>query len=238
MDDDRLAFAAARGDGEAFSQLVKRYRPYVYTIAYKIVLNPEDALDVTQNLFLKLFQNLGAYREQGSFRAWLAALTARAAIDHVRAAKSGANVIPLDDPDRHKAEQEAPWETLDRDNRLQRIEEAAARLSAQQRAIITLRLREDLGPNEIAVRLEIPSGQVRSQYHRAIAKLRRVLGQLRNESSSMECERPRPYSDNPPMERERPRPCVENPPMERGRPRPCKKNSPLRKDKTNEESAQ
>ena len=84
LEDRHLAARAAEGDHEAFTLLVERYRGYVYTIAYRVVLNEDDALDISQNVFARLFERIGKFDGRGAFKGWLATMTARMAIDFTR----------------------------------------------------------------------------------------------------------------------------------------------------------
>jgi len=180
LDDRNLAAAAARGDQEAFTALVMRYRRYVYTIAYKIVLHEEDALDISQNVFLRLSERVGQYDGRGAFRSWLATMTAREALDHRR--RTGRRVIGVD-PEilLGLAEQHRPGTPDHPRNRFaateqrKQVEEALGTLSAQQRAIFALYLGEEMRPVEIAGQLGLPARQVRVQLHRGIQKIRQAL---------------------------------------------------------------
>jgi RNA polymerase sigma-70 factor (ECF subfamily) len=182
LEDNRLATAAANGDQEAFSILVKRYRPYVYRIAYKITLHEDDALDITQNVFVRLVEKIHYFNGRGRFRAWLATIAAREAINWLRSpsrreASTEPQVLAGLSDERQGRERSNPRDVLETVQRRQLVEGAMAHLSAQQRAIIALRLGEDMGPKEIAERLGLPARQVRLQLHRAIAKIRQALAE-------------------------------------------------------------
>lgn len=181
MDDNILVEAALNGDQEAFAELFKRYRRYVYTIAYKITMHEDDALDVTQNVFLTLAEKLGAYEGRGTFRGWLAAITARQAYSlQRRTALRREKMI-----ESHAAEElqntalqgnkNSPRLAFETEERLRLVDKAMVVLSPQQRAILTLRLKEEMRPAEIAERLGIAGKQVRSQLHRAIKRIREML---------------------------------------------------------------
>ena len=181
MDDNQLAKAAAEGNQEAFATIVKRYRNYIYAIAYKISLNEQDALDVTQNVFLRLVDKIADFRATGSFRSWLGTITARETIDFLRA--PGRRERPTEDEEIERTSlhgcevgSDNPRKTSEKSERLARVHRAVAQLSEQQRAILLLRLHEDLGPKEIGERLGIPAGQVRSQTNRGVRKVRELLG--------------------------------------------------------------
>lgn len=189
MEDKRLAAAAANGDQEAFTRLVERYRPYVYTIAFKITLNEDDALDVTQNVFVKVVEKIGAFNGRGPFRAWLATIAAREAATLARRpSRREVSMEPhtlegVSDA-RHTHTTDDLRGTLDAARRRRLVEGAMARLPAQQRAVFALRLKEDMRPKEIAERLGIPAHQVRSQLHRAIAGIRRALAEKNTQGST------------------------------------------------------
>ena len=88
MDDIVLVEQAVRGDERAFQLLIERHRHSMYRIAYKITLHEDDALDVCQCVYLKLIDHLVRYKPTGSFKSWLATVTAHTAIDFVRQTKA------------------------------------------------------------------------------------------------------------------------------------------------------
>ena len=188
MDDRALARAAAQGDQQAFAALVEQYRRLIYSIAWRITLNAEDALDVTQSVYLKMAERIGSYSGRGSFKSWLATIASREAIDVCRRGHRREMTIEDDTLEAlandRAAPRPGPREVIDLERRRQWVEAAMESLSPQQRAIFVLRLREDERPKDIAEQLGIPPGHVRVQLHRAIAKIRQTLrarGQLENE---------------------------------------------------------
>jgi len=180
LDDEVLARAAASGDREAFALLVSRYRGFIYTIVYRIVLHRDDALDVTQAVMLRLVEKIDRFDGRGSFKGWLATLTSREAIDFMRRPSRRESCIEPDTMARLceavPGPEESPRRALAERERRELVEGEMHRLSPQQRAIVALRLELGLGPKEIAGRLGLNSQQVRSQFHRAVQKLRRALG--------------------------------------------------------------
>lgn len=180
MEDQALAMSAAQGDQQAFTILVERYRRYIYAIAYRVVLHEDDALDVTQNVFLQMARKIGDYDGRGSFKGWLAAITVRQGLDHHR---RGAHLGEPTEPEvlarlaeRHQAEApDSARQALEKKQRRERVAAAMAGLSAQQRAIFALRFYEEMGPKEIGARLGLPPPQVRSQLFRAMTKIREIV---------------------------------------------------------------
>ncbi len=181
MEDNHLARLAAKGDRDALSSLIARYRNYVYTIVYKIVLSEEDALDVTQSVFLRLVEKIGTFNPEGNFRPWLATLAIHASVDHARKGKretvaraAGAAWMRWKDATSPSGSAEIV-NAIERSERRRIVESAMSELSPQQRAIFALRLMEDMRPGEIAERMNIAPKQVSSQLRRAMVKLREVL---------------------------------------------------------------
>jgi RNA polymerase sigma-70 factor (ECF subfamily) len=179
VDDATLAQAAAHGEQDAFATLFERYRHLVYSIAWKITLNVEDSLDVTQNVFARLAEKIGRYQGRGSFRSWLAAIAANEAVNILRRPErrrempTEPDIIASIIDEKHAGNN--PSKTIETQERRELVEKAMAGLSPQQRAIFTLRWREEMTPAEIAERFGIPAGQVRSQICHAIAKIRIAL---------------------------------------------------------------
>ena len=180
MEENYLAAMAAHGDREALASLVTRYRHYVYTIAYKITLNEEDAFDITQNVFLKVVTNISQFKSEGSFRSWLATISSHEALSYLRGGKAHEFPVP---PERMSwlIDRRQPLEgaevidVIENQDRRRLVEQAMGGLSDQQRAIVVLFLTEDMRPTEIARRLGIPAPQVGTQLKRAMVKLRETL---------------------------------------------------------------
>ena len=172
---------ATEGDQQALGVLFERYRKFVYSLAYRVVLNTEDALDVGQMVWMKVSTRIGQFDGRGTFRSWLASVTTRQALDHLRSSRrfeTATDPEVLDDLWEENASRDCPSFSMAAEQAEERgcVERAMHHLSSQQRAILVLQLVEDLGPKEIADRLGLPDKQVRSQLHRAIVKLREMLG--------------------------------------------------------------
>lgn len=179
-DDRELALRAGQGDRGAFVRLVERHRRLVYAVAWRVVLNEEDALDVAQEALAKLARKIGQYRGDGSFRGWLSTLVTREALNLLR--RPGRRERPVDPAtlaglaDRDGGSRAEARDRIEHGERRAMVETAMARLPPQQRAIVALRLGEDLTSAEVARRLDLPKAQVRSQLSRAVARLREIMG--------------------------------------------------------------
>lgn len=159
---------AQAGDEEAFSALVKLYTPYAYRTAYAYVHRREEAEDVVQEIFIKLFRSLPQLREVQAFPAWFKQLISRTCLDRL---KKG-DVILLADTE--IAGQSTPNVAEEADHRLL-VREAIRKLNREQREVLLLREWQGYDYQEIAGLLGIPVGTVKSRLHTAREQLKKIL---------------------------------------------------------------
>jgi RNA polymerase sigma factor (sigma-70 family) len=175
MDEDRLIARARRGDGEAFSELVLRYQDMVYSVAYRILGDEQDAADATQDAFLSAYQAMGTFRG-GSFRGWLLRIVTNASYDCLRRARRRPGVS-LDDGEQTDWHEclpdpgERPEESAERRELGRRIQRGLMALSPKHRVVLVLVDVQGLSYAEAAHVLRVPLGTVRSRVSRG----RRVL---------------------------------------------------------------
>ena len=177
--DAALVAACRQGDEGAWGTLVKRFGRRVYSISYHFTLRKEDAEELSQEIFLKVFENLHRYDGRYSFAAWLVSLARNLCIDSYRRRKreksfvhvSDDAVLPLlqagDDPARNALQKE----------RTKLLFEAIAELPEELSEILVLRDLEGLAYEEIAAALELPDGTVKSRLFRARAETAKILRQ-------------------------------------------------------------
>jgi RNA polymerase sigma-70 factor, ECF subfamily len=172
-----LIRAAARGDQEAFAALVVMKRERVVRTAYQIVGDMEDARDVAQGVFLRLWRVLQRFDLERRFDTWLYRITVNAAIDFIRdrGPKGFLQPLPEDGGDKLPSGLPGADELVDR-NRLQRVFlRLAARLAPKQRAVFVLKEIEGLDTDEVARVLEISESTVRNHLHQARRILREAI---------------------------------------------------------------
>lgn len=158
----RLIAEAASGNRGAFAQLVHRHRERVLRTAYGILGSAEEAEDVAQDVFIKVWNSLPTYRAQGSLASWLYRITVNTALDALR--RRGEEV-PLEDWQRDV--EEPPEEALLRRDLGERVRRALAALPPGARSVLILREYEQLSYKEIAEVLQVPIGTVMSRLHYA-----------------------------------------------------------------------
>lgn len=167
-----------QGDGKALDDLFRRHRQAAYGIAYRLVGNQEDALEVVQEAFIHVMRGIQTFRGQSSFKTWLYRIVTHAALDYrrwraLRTAESlDSESAPEPAADTH---QRSPQdEASDRD--LQRaIEKALANISEKNRAALVLFAIEGMSYKEIAEVLGISVGTVMSRIFNARQRLRELL---------------------------------------------------------------
>ncbi|UCG87766.1 MAG: sigma-70 family RNA polymerase sigma factor [Gemmatimonadota bacterium] len=160
---------ARASEPDALDALFQMFGKVVYSTAYRILLNPADADDVLQDVFLGLPQATGKYDARGSFEGWLRRVTVNTALMKLRSRRTRSQVS-LEDC-RPMGLATAPDQIEER----LALENAIAALSEDQRIVFVLKQIEGYSHEEIGRLLSISQLASRSRYHRAIKRLREQL---------------------------------------------------------------
>lgn len=186
-DDVELVKRLQAGDQSAFRALFERYHRRVFAVAFGVVKNQQDALDVVQEAFIKVHKHIGGFQGSSSFYTWLYRITMNLAIDQVRRARK---VVEFDDNVKRsdaagdgsllpRLQNENPGKTVARDELKKQIEAALAELPEYHRAVIVLREVEGLSYEEMAQVLRVPKGTIMSRLFHARRKMQeRLTGYL------------------------------------------------------------
>ena len=162
------------GDPNAFDEIVDRYHRYVFSLTYHFTHNPEDAHDICQEVFVKVFKSLGNLREGSTFHTWLRRITVNACIDRLRQQKKD----PVLDEMNYAliaANTETPDHPVEARELRRAISNAVDQLPNRQRQVFILRHYEDLSLKEVARTLECPLGTVKANLFHATRRLRGLL---------------------------------------------------------------
>jgi len=186
LGDEALALALKQGQDAAFDELVRRHQGRVYAVAYRITLNREDALDVTQDVLLKMYRKVGSWEPTSGFLPWLMRLTSNQSIDSIRR-RNRRRCEPLDDA--HTAASGSSIEPAAQDTEQsvrgkeigERVQQALRVLSPSQRSVVVMRHYEGLQLAEIASVLGCTVGSVKVHLFRALRKLQDELRDFRNQ---------------------------------------------------------
>jgi len=166
------------GDISAFDEIVNKYRRYIYRLAYYFCHNSEDAYDISQEVFIKVFKSLGNLRNGSFFNTWLRRVTLNTCIDHLR---QRPDEYMLDDLSllgyKHIASSpsDSPYGSLEADELGKVILRAVAQLPKQQRKAFILRHYENLSIKDIAKTLKRSQGAVKAHLFLATRRLRKLL---------------------------------------------------------------
>ena len=186
ISDFQLVQKASKGDSDAFEELVKKYQQRVYAIAYGISHNQQDALDISQEVFIKVHKKLKDFRAASSFYTWLYRVTANVSIDFQRRKKRTVTVEfdenileqPLGEATHAEQKKFDPRKILDRKEIHGAILKAIEMLPEDQRTVVVLRELESLSYKEIANAMNCSLGTVMSRLHYARKKLKQILSPL------------------------------------------------------------
>jgi RNA polymerase sigma-70 factor (ECF subfamily) len=172
------------GDTGAFDELVTRYRTRVFGMIYNMVHSEQDAWDLAQDAFVKAWKSIKRFRGRSSFYTWLYRIVMNVAIDWVRKkqVRSGAEFddatqLKEIDPASKTAPKAGalPYETMERGEIRERIDQAIAQLTPEHRAVILMKEIEEMQYHEIAEALGCSIGTVMSRLFYARKKLQNLL---------------------------------------------------------------
>jgi RNA polymerase sigma-70 factor (ECF subfamily) len=166
-DDRQLVQTIRGGDADAFETLVRRKTSKVYALCYRIIGNAEDAKDISQLVFLKLWENLEKYDAQYAFDTWLYRMVTNVAIDFMRNKQSRDNAVNSNLRLVKTSAEEEQTVSVQRKEVENVFNEIATELSPKQKAIFVMNQMEDLPSAEIAKILGCRESTVRNHLFNA-----------------------------------------------------------------------
>jgi RNA polymerase sigma-70 factor (ECF subfamily) len=177
ISDEALVKAIQQGDGDAAACLYHRYVDRVYRICYRIVLDGSQVTDCVQEVWLRVFRNLGRFQCEKSFAAWLNRVAANTAIDYYRKHRRRGTYVDIDQVPSETLPAERPGDghELDEAAAQRRIRKALEDMTVNQRTAFVLRYFEGMPPAEIARVLGCREGTVRTHIQRCLVSLRAKL---------------------------------------------------------------
>ena len=178
-EDAELIRKALTGDQRACRDLVRRYQRQVFSVLLRVVRRPEDAEDLTQETFVRMFRALDRYDPERPFTAWLFTIATRIGIDHLRRRKLQTFSLSVAEPgstEEHTIDVEDPGlkpdEVTIHAEEERRAQDLIDTLPEHYRIVVLLRHQQDLSYEEIAQALNLPLGTVKARIHRARALLK------------------------------------------------------------------
>ena len=183
MSEEQLIRRAQQGDNGAFEELLLLHQKKVYNLCLRMSANPDDALDLSQEAFLRAWRSLGQYQFEASFSTWLFRLTSNICIDFLRRKKRRQETSlteSYDDSDEgaelsvRDAQPGPEQQAITNETKIE-LARAMEQLSPEHREILQLRVIEDLQYEQIADILGVRVGTVKSRLARARLSFRKIL---------------------------------------------------------------
>ena len=176
-----------KGDQRAWDAIVGLHWRKVFNIAYKFVGRHDEAEDLAQDIFLKIFKSLDTFDRRANFQTWLISISRNLCIDHYRSVRKERETIdrdvdandlspPSTDP--------GPVAALDQHDRVTLLRQALAALPETLRTAVVLRDIQERSYQEIAEHLRLPEGTVKSRINRGRTELARQIKKLRGDDYS------------------------------------------------------
>ena len=191
MEDAQLAALlvdrCVAGDAAAWEEIVQKYNRRIYNLCYRFAGSPDEAQDLTQEVFIRMYRTLNSYDAgRGAFMTWVTTLTRNLLVDHFRKTKQDRMTDSLDATasdhedamplsERIPDQRPAPDSHVHSRETRETVHQALQRLSPELREAVILRDLQDMDYRDIATVLKVPEGTVKSRINRGRAELARLL---------------------------------------------------------------
>jgi RNA polymerase sigma-70 factor (ECF subfamily) len=173
---ERLIQRCLRGDQNAWELIVRQYWRKVFNIAYKFVGKHDEAEDLTQEIFMKIFKSLSTFDRRANFQTWLISVSRNLCIDHYRSVRKERETIDRQvDPNQltPASTDPGPMAALEQRDRVALLRQALGQLPDTLRTAVLMRDIQEMSYQEIADKLGLPEGTVKSRINRGRTELAR-----------------------------------------------------------------
>jgi RNA polymerase sigma-70 factor, ECF subfamily len=180
---DSLIEQCLAGDQDAWEIIVKQNWRKVFNVAYKFVGKHEEAEDLTQDIFVKIFKALGTFDRRANFQTWIVSISRNLCIDHYRSVRKERQTIAreVDTNDLQPASADrTPYAAAEHQDLRETLRQALQRLPLTLRTAVVLRDLQELSYQEIADRLHLPEGTVKSRINRGRLELARQIKRMQD----------------------------------------------------------
>jgi RNA polymerase sigma-70 factor, ECF subfamily len=191
LEDNQAVYALVRrgvaGDASAWEEIVRLYNRRIYNICYRFTGSADDAQDLTQEVFIRMYRTLASYEpSKGAFTTWLTTMSRNLLVDHFRRSRQervtdSLDAAPAADEDAPRLADQlaspaaAPDQRVHSREQQEMVQAALQKLSPELREAVILRDLQDMDYREIADVLKIPEGTVKSRINRGRTELARLL---------------------------------------------------------------
>ena len=181
--DADLFLQLQNGQTDVLAILYDRHAALVYAIALQLLKNTTEAEDLTQDIFLSLTRECSYDRQRGSLRTYIAIVTRSRALDRLRARSKNQKILREQSSDENaRVELENPIEDISQLERSHEVRQALQQLSSNEQEVLKMAYYQGLSQSEIATRLDIALGTVKSRSRRGLLKLRQALVNIGGQS--------------------------------------------------------
>lgn len=176
IDDQFYITKIIKGDTKSFAVLVDRYKDLVFTLALRLLKNKEEAEDVSQDIFIKVYKSLSKFKGDSKFSTWIYRITYNSCLDTLKKYKQEYQIVPLDDYTGHQAIiLENAFDALAEKEQKQTIEDCLHRLPNEDSFLLTLYYFEEQSLDEISKILGLTANNVKVKLFRSRKKLTSIL---------------------------------------------------------------
>ncbi|MFC5602018.1 RNA polymerase sigma factor [Sporosarcina koreensis] len=172
-DEQRLIQQVLAGDKQAYAHIINKYKNQLYATILRMTKNPQDAQDLVQDAFIKVYRNLGKYDASGSFSSWLYRVAINHCMDEFR--KKRYSTIQVEIDEAKVVNREHPEVVFLKKEKSRQLERLIATLPEDERLIILLRYVNEISYEEIGEVMDVPLSTVRNKLHRAKKKMRETV---------------------------------------------------------------
>jgi RNA polymerase sigma-70 factor (ECF subfamily) len=185
---DSLIEQCLKGDQAAWETIVRQNWRKVFNVAYKFVGKHDEAEDLTQDIFLKIFRALGTFDRRANFQTWIVSISRNLCIDHYRSVRKERQTIAreVDAGDLQPASPDrGPYQAAEHQDLRALLRQALQALPATLRTAVVLRDLQELSYQEIADQLGLPEGTVKSRINRGRIELAHQLKRLQDKQPAV-----------------------------------------------------
>jgi RNA polymerase sigma-70 factor (ECF subfamily) len=181
--DNKLVERCLQGDDAAWETIVNMYARRIYNLSYRYTGHREEAEDLTQEIFIRVYQNLNSFRSDvGNFQSWVLRVGRNLIIDHYRQSRRFQQSAGSEEMEEMKLEDHKlpnPYRMIEQDEASRFVQEGLQSLPPELKEAIILRDLEGMAYQEIAGLLGIPEGTVKSRINRGRIELAKLLSKRR-----------------------------------------------------------
>jgi len=178
IEEEKFIREAAAGDSRSFGHLVTKYQQHAFNLAFRIICDEDDARDVVQDSFIKIWKNMKRYNPKIKFSTWMYTIITNTAIDQLRSSKKR-KILDIDNLEgKLQSTSDGPEKQLDNKELMQLISTATETLSEKQKLVYVLRELQGLSSEEAGEILNLTASSIKSNLYFARKEIKEKLQKI------------------------------------------------------------